>query len=130
MPTEREIEAGAKAVCRKFAKVGSCGRAEEFKGKCERCREYSSIALEAAERERWQPIETAPKDETHIIAVDTKGDQWLVYWRGANHLPHQDKPGWFQGIWRIKELTHWMPLRKSPIKRDRAKAALEAGKDN
>lgn len=52
----------------------------------------------------WQPIETAPCDDTFA----------LVYWQDGNmsveDLDHDSNPQW----WRERGATHWCPLPKPP----------------
>ena len=66
----------------------------------------------------WQPIETAPKDGTHIIAFrpgntpHIEGMYWAVYedtdragawhWSYDGDAPRENPP------------THWMPLPEPP----------------
>lgn len=54
----------------------------------------------------WQPIETAPKDSTEILAWD--GDEIkIVWWGGLN--------GWlFSDDWIRVYPTHWQPLPEPP----------------
>lgn len=61
----------------------------------------------------WQPIKTAPKDETRVLGWDGKY-QFVMYWRGADHQPHQDKPGWHEQIYR-RDPSHWQPLPAPPV---------------
>ena len=61
----------------------------------------------------WQPIETAPKDGTHILAWFEEAQQHLLLW-------------WFADNWRFKGSdtipivtpTHWMNLPEPPKKGD------------
>lgn len=67
----------------------------------------------------WQPIETAPKDGSHILV----GGPWMpvceVSWHKATDW---DYPGWRCGRFGAKgyddlgayEPTHWMPLPEPP----------------
>lgn len=65
-----------------------------------------------AQGERWQPIGTAPKDGTAILALLTDSDlphtirfrdgQWLVAWDGFDLTANSDRP------------EYWMPLRNRP----------------
>jgi hypothetical protein len=59
----------------------------------------------------WQPIMTAPKDETRVMGSDGK-NYFVMYWRGKDHLPHQDKPNWYiDGTLIIcRPPTHWCPI--------------------
>ena len=64
----------------------------------------------------WQPIETAPRDGSHVILTDSKR-QWLGYWEAqspyggtTNEFVSCTLP-WASGE---KKPTHWMPLPPSP----------------
>jgi hypothetical protein len=55
----------------------------------------------------WQPIETAPKDETRVLLVASYGTMHTAFWR--------------DGLWRCGGMgqyfnnpTHWMPLPEPP----------------
>ncbi len=63
----------------------------------------------------WQPISTAPKDGTPILAFmpayyQGKGGQHVVIW-----MDYSDRPGWYSHIVGVHEPTHWMPLPMPPI---------------
>jgi hypothetical protein len=76
----------------------------------------------------WQPIETAPKDGTHILLFDPEADydsSWNDY--EGRYLPRiavaHWKPypngyggwkGYYSGIDAIENPTHWMPLPEPP----------------
>jgi hypothetical protein len=61
----------------------------------------------------WQPIETAPKDGTSIIAAQagTAADCGVIAWdtdfgRWMDLMDDYDEPNWLP--------THWMPLPPPP----------------
>ena len=63
------------------------------------------------ETDRWQPIETAPKDGSYVLLAgkrreDIASGYWLQYAYAGNGA-------W---IWPfvLKDPTHWMPLPKAP----------------
>lgn len=77
----------------------------------------------------WQPIETAPKDGSWILAINNRGNQAVIIW--SHSAPHwterSDAPrgGWIHpfsdGIqstfWNGgcgSVPTHWMPLPEPP----------------
>lgn len=62
----------------------------------------------------WQPIDTAPKDGTTILAVD--GDVIAVVWWSVACDPAQwrDFGGLGAGGIDPFEPTHWMPLPEAP----------------
>ena len=79
----------------------------------------------------WQPIETAPKDGTPILAAGANlGDprkgyhQAVVEWTQDKRTPEQikaecgeDFSGWYyddDADNRLEFLTHWMPLPPPP----------------
>lgn len=57
----------------------------------------------------WQPIETAPKDDSLIIGCwMPKGKRKIVHYAG-------DNTGWWSGDFQVHEPTHWMPLPQPPL---------------
>ncbi len=73
----------------------------------------------------WQPIETAPKDGTHILAHGTY--QWEDYVHnqksGSVVVAWYDAEGWGVSCWVLVnsnpyqdrcQPTHWMPLPPPP----------------
>ena len=84
------------------------------------------------EMERWQPIETAPKDTgnkiEYILICEGNCVPDLVVWHGSRKprvKPHDDGKAWVSDIpegWfnvsgsrsRIMNPTHWMPLPAPP----------------
>ena len=72
--------------------------------------------LEAARRDAWQPIETAPKCRSD---AGKDREYVLVVYPGDNGpfvmMAYQDSLGWDAGVWRLHEQpTHWMPLPAPP----------------
>lgn len=69
---------------------------------------------------QWQPIETAPKDGTTILAHNPRG---LAFFARQDVVPVH-WTGWGGGAWEnstsghkvFDELTHWMPLPAPPNK--------------
>ena len=59
---------------------------------------------------KWQPIETAPKDGTHILVCVEKKYVYLVWWF--------DNPrGWCWDLTNtpmVGSPSHWMPLPEPP----------------
>lgn len=70
-----------------------------------------------AESQQWNPIETAPKDGTWILAINAAknpGRQHVVHYseRWGNHYP------WVTGsapMDFVAGVTHWMPLPAPPL---------------
>ena len=55
----------------------------------------------------WQPIKTAPKDGTDILAWDGN-DQWVLFYS-------QHGSGWTTGNPKVRhEPLYWMPLPAPP----------------
>lgn len=76
-------------------------------------------------RDRWQPIETAPKDGTRILLVDERGGVFIGHWSDeATFGRFETKPGWqifdceddFYSWRRVP--THWRPLPAPPVAAD------------
>ena len=64
----------------------------------------------APAREPWQPIETAPKDRTEILAWIPQCGALVLYWENLS-----DDGRWSDGVSRFhREPTHWMPLPSAP----------------
>jgi len=71
--------------------------------------DIADAMLEAAERARWQPIETAPKDGTIILLADYRyphrPEISSGFWENRN---------WTDGSLELSPLTHWQPLPSPP----------------
>lgn len=65
----------------------------------------------------WQPIETAPKDGTSILAYP---HYVVTHWAGPDEAMSVDgcfTGRWdddFQAYWCVRNLTHWMHLPSPP----------------
>jgi hypothetical protein len=62
----------------------------------------------------WQPIETAPKDGTHILAWRNNNPPTVVHW-----FDDPEAPGFYTSVNEIApnypfNPTHWMPLPEPP----------------
>jgi hypothetical protein len=92
MASEVEIEAAARVLCP--YQLRPCpGDA------CGCCTGIAKAALEAAERARWQPIETAPNEYCTIVVATVDGDVWA--WNMKNGPT-------------ATTLTHWQPFPSPP----------------
>ena len=92
----------------------------------------SSAQQDKDDAERWQPIETAPKDGTHILVpLPDSNTSYVICWVDASkgirrHLGpnvgwHHAYDGDYLSQW--SQPTHWMPLPAPPI--DAARAAAK-----
>jgi hypothetical protein len=68
---------------------------------------------------KWQPIETAPKDGTHFLAVGPDGEIGIVSRHdhgGEKRNPKHHYECWVTDFNSAKGLppTHWMPLPEAP----------------
>ena len=63
------------------------------------------------EMSEWQPIETAPKDETSLLLF-LPGKGIIEGWYFSS--PKEIDDGWETIIGSIGEPTHWMPLPEPP----------------
>lgn len=71
------------------------------------------LAHRAAEAQRptWLPIETAPKDGTHVLTADASGRQHVArHFSGAAWYYAVTK----RGVGVLWDPTHWMPLPAPP----------------
>ena len=68
----------------------------------------------------WQPIETAPKNETDILVATSSGGQYVVFWLAARDGFEHDQGGWYvnagsgDGLPLYEIPTHWMSLPEKP----------------
>jgi hypothetical protein len=63
----------------------------------------------------WQPIETAPKDETKILAINNRGNQCVCLWQNSAWVSmFSSGPSSFINGGCGSVLTHWMPLPEPP----------------
>lgn len=62
--------------------------------------------------DEWQPIETAPKDGTEIVAHDSKTGRSHVTWCVLRHWHDPDDHYYSEASDFIP--THWMPLPPPP----------------
>lgn len=67
----------------------------------------------------WQPIESAPKDGSSILAWPCYSGNGVsqVQWRDMKRTPGRWEHQWGRGV--PVEPTHWMPLPKPPTKGQR-----------
>jgi hypothetical protein len=79
----------------------------------------AAAALEAAREDGWQPIETAPRDGSRILAMirwswsdGTDGEaQDVIYWHTGGKFWACGTPmNYVQGLDEGVEPTHWRPL--------------------
>ena len=80
----------------------------------------AAMAREAAERAvvEWQPIETAPRDGTPILAIlKVTNNKTNFAWHEPNVIwATDDESDWYRG-WGFDDYTHWMPLPPPPTPR-------------
>jgi hypothetical protein len=94
MASEEEIEAATKAIEDAYGDVLDI-----------QSEPIAKAALEAAERVRWQAIETAPKDGDLILCASSPEEVRMSTGR------------WAEGYWlwgHEEEPTHWQPLPSPP----------------
>lgn len=75
---------------------------------------YAPLIRELLEHARagWQPIETAPKDGTHLLVGSFRHTTVRVaYWSEGHDMPRWQPA--YSSFGRC-EPTHWMPLPKAP----------------
>jgi hypothetical protein len=77
----------------------------------------------------WQPIKTAPRDGTYIIASDGNVTT-ITTWGKTSHVPIY---GWLLVAWGDPQdadllrqnLTHWMPLPAPPVEVPQISSKIE-----
>lgn len=65
----------------------------------------------------WQPIETAPKDGTHLLAYRPGWHMAEAWWRADVPDAGWGGYGWFYPSW--DQPTHWQPLPAAPAQPSR-----------
>ena len=92
--------------------------AEEFAAIAERktCADELAAALAALSKEEtqgWEPMVTAPKDGTRILAWDSYDDETVVFWSSKLSEWRLNVPGTYAED-SSHMFTHWMPLPSPP----------------
>jgi len=79
----------------------------------------------------WQPIETAPKDGTRVLAWTRNAQSaFVAFWREHGLAPEDEERGWLtlMGVRATSEhgsdLSHWMPLPSPPPSSDKVVEVL------
>lgn len=73
----------------------------------------------------WQPIETAPKDQTFLAVLNCAGEQIICTMRWAVAEAKNSRPDHY--AFHVERVTHWMPLPDLPSAQP-APSAPEGGK--
>jgi len=60
----------------------------------------------------WQPIETAPKDQTFLAVLNCAGQQTICTMRWAVAEEKNSRPDHY--VFHVERVTHWMPLPDLP----------------
>jgi len=114
MPSEKEIDAIMPILEDCFGILGSGN--VSFK---ESIHLTAKLVLQAAEKVRWQPIETAPKDSTDILVFVETASVPIVHIARWEVGDENFGVGWWsythnsvgqEMLTGFKYPTHWMPL--------------------
>ena len=57
----------------------------------------------------WQPIESAPRDGSHIKILSISGHEDSVYWNGAFWDVTYHSPMGSSGAYRDEDIVGWKP---------------------
>ena len=60
----------------------------------------------------WQPIETAPRDQTFLAVLNCAGEQTICTMRWPVAEAKNSRPD--NKTFHVERVTHWMPLPKLP----------------
>lgn len=97
------------------------GALEELLHECEQgiatsphARIEARAALSEAKAGGWQPIETAPKDETFLAVLACGGEQTICTMRHSVAEAKNSRP---HGDFERERVTHWQPLPAPPAQR-------------
>jgi len=132
--------AAVDAAIRREAKL--CEEVDEAKGHIEDLdirlhaanRKIVKLEASGAQDMQWQPIKTAPKDETVLLHFPDMGKSSVV--RGKwedDRFSNNPKPYWTHDnirIWGVRETranppTHWMPLPAAPVAKNIVKVSAK-----
>lgn len=103
----------------KWAKSEFKNHSEMYFEWCEKYQHYAIDevdfawqAWQAATANQWQPIDSAPKDETFLAVLDCAGERIICTMRYAvaeskNSVPDSKE-------FHRERVTHWMPLPPAP----------------
>jgi hypothetical protein len=74
-----------------------------------------SLERASIDHSGWQPIDTAPKDGSYVMAYGPNNRFQIVAWEAGEYgLGWHDNNG--EGLY--KDLTHWQPLPLAPATRE------------
>ena len=117
MTDDEIVEAMARAIAPLAWQASADNLAQENRRKAslKHARAALSVARPMIEAQRWRPIESAPKDETLILACNAKFAQVMaiVYWSTDREIGGSETHPWCgddstMGYHR-DFFTHWMP---------------------
>ena len=60
----------------------------------------------------WQPIETAPRDQSFLAVLNCAGDQTICTMRWPVAEAKNSRPD--NDVFHVERVTHWMPLPDLP----------------
>jgi hypothetical protein len=105
---DRETAIRIAEECGAFVEVDTVGSLDFY--------ERFAVAVEANCVPKWQPIDTAPKDGTKILAYTNDGYKFPL----VSQCVWDD--GWWPDVWESPENpiepTHWMPLPSAPAPKE------------
>jgi hypothetical protein len=83
---------------------------------------YVYAFAEALLMSKWQPIATAPKDQPTAIIVAEKNGGGMAWASSAYWI---ERGYWSDGVERLRDPTHWMPMPTPPTHGLAVSAGLE-----
>lgn len=124
-----DLEEWAPAMEVGASRLGEGELSMAFKVAANRVRAAAALIRELVGREKWLPIETAPKDGTRIIAYPvTMNEAGVVSWEPPSRTPpmmrivsgeNHDQDGFWRVLLSMKPSpyppTHWRPLPAPPV---------------
>lgn len=77
-------------------------------------RAAAALIRELVGKEKWQPIETAPKDGTHVLGYFKTGTTYRETWWSEKQAADHGM-GWLFSQNGLTQPTHWRPLPAPPV---------------